>query len=40
MPGEDGKVLPVGFLNDWDLCKYKESIEEGAVQADRSVGSS
>ena len=29
---------PVGFLNDWDLCKYEEDLDQPASQpAGRSV---
>ncbi|KAH9944925.1 hypothetical protein B0H21DRAFT_791886 [Amylocystis lapponica] len=27
---------PIGFLNDWDLCKYKEDLTKGATQTQRS----
>ena len=32
-----GTLSPAGFLNDWDLCKYKEHLGKGASQNTRSV---
>lgn len=33
-----GESTPTGFLNDWDMCKYKDEIQSGATQANRTVG--
>ncbi|KAL6308013.1 hypothetical protein BKA93DRAFT_31339 [Sparassis latifolia] len=31
-----GTLSPAGFLNDWDMCKYKEHLDKGASQNTRS----
>ncbi|KAL6310484.1 hypothetical protein BKA93DRAFT_907084, partial [Sparassis latifolia] len=31
-----GTLSPAGFLNDWDMCKYKEHLGKGASQNTRS----
>lgn len=34
---EDPLAAPSGFLNDWDLCRYKQDLKMEATQHGRSV---
>lgn len=34
----EDSLKPKAFLNDWDLCKYQDEIDDEATQIYRSVG--
>ena len=36
-PDDPNVKATQGFLNDWDLSKYEEHLDKGAVHANRSV---